>query len=275
MNLKNIILVFAIVFIKFNACSQSMKSYENQLLLLFEKLKFVDTDAQKDSINKIILTKFRNVLEKENSFDYEFKNIKNIGILKSENNLLKIYNWNLSYSTGNFKYFGFLQYYHKKSKKYIIYQLNDNSENIKNPEKALLSPKNWYGVLYYKIVYKKYKKHKYYTLLAWDGNDNFTNKKIIEVLYFTKNGDAIFGKPIIENNKRRVNRIIFEYAEQSKMLLRYDKKYDMIIWDHLSPSSPELKGQYRYYGPDFSYDGLFFNKTNWKFYSNIKVKNDK
>ncbi len=269
---KNIITVLLLTFIISGAYSQSTD--ENQLSVLFEKLKFTETDAKKDSINEIIIKKFKRFLRKKNSFDYKFKNRKNFGVIKSKDKLLKIYNWNLSYSNGTFKYFGFLQYYHKKKKKYIVYALNDNSENITNPELAVLSPKNWYGALYYKIVYKKHKKNRYYTLLGWDGNDIFTNKKIIEVLYFTKSGKAVFGKPIIEYEKRNVNRIIFEYTEQAKMLLRYDDKQDMIIWDHLAPSKKGLEGQYRYYGPDFSYDGLFFNKNKWDFYSNINIKNN-
>jgi len=35
-----------------------------------------------------------------------------------------------------------------------------------------------------------------------------------------------------------------------------ERKMNMIIFDHLSPSKPSYTGNYQFYGPDFSYDGL-------------------
>ena len=54
------------------------------------------------------------------------------------------------------------------------------------------------------------------------------------------------------------------------MMLRYDDKLKMIVFDHLSPSKPSYEGKYQYYGPDFSYDGLIFEKGKCKI-SYIKI----
>ncbi len=272
--MKKLFFIFILIISFSVTFSQTLENEEQNLQNLFEKLKFAKIDISKDSINKIIVLNFKTFLENENSFEYKFSKLQNVSILQSEDEKLKIFNWNLSYQKGDFKYFGFIQYFDKKGKTYKISELKDNSDKISNPESKSLNPENWFGALYYKILETGSKKNPDYILLAWDGNNNFTNKKIIDVLYFDEENSPVFGKQIFNLENKTVSRIIFEYSEQAKMLLKYDEFYKMIIWDHLSPSRPELKGQFQYYGPDFSYDGLFFEKGIWEFQSNVKVQNE-
>jgi hypothetical protein len=72
------------------------------------------------------------------------------------------------------------------------------------------------------------------------------------------------GKPL--------NRIIFEFNERVQVTLEYNEVMKMIVFDHLSPSRPSLEGQYQFYGPDFSYDGLLFEDGIWKHYSDIQIE---
>lgn len=264
-----LILVSAIAL---NAQVGYFEKSETNVFVLFEKLRFSKSDQEKDTLNTIICKVFEDILNHENSFNYNFDKL-NISKIFSEDKTLKIYTWNLQYENGEFKYFGFIQYYNKNGKEYKTLQLKDNSSTIENPEIKELSAENWYGALYYSMILKKHKKDKQYVLLGWDGNNNFSNKKIIDILYFNDEGDAVFGKKVLKYENKMQNRIIFEYSQQVQMLLKYDPAVDMIVWDHLSPSSQELKGQYRFYGPDFSYDGIFFNKGIWDFYSNLNIKN--
>ena len=74
----------------------------------------------------------------------------------------------------------------KKSKKYEIIPLIDNSANIRSPEQANLDAKNWYGGLVYDIIYIKKSGRKYYTLLSYDLNNNFSKKRLIIVRYFSE-----------------------------------------------------------------------------------------
>ena len=212
------------------------------------------------------------MLKNSESLKYDFEKLTKISIQTSENKKVRIITWQIQFSSGVFSYFGFIQSNANKND-ILLYQLNDKSEEISNIENAVFTPEKWYGTLYYKIVTNKYKKDTYYTLLGWDGNDNLTNKKIIDVLYFDSNNNPVFGKPVFSYENKIQNRIIFEYGEQVKMLLNFDEDYKMIIWDHLAPSSPALKDKFQYYGPDFSYDGLKFNKGIWEFYPKITPKN--
>jgi hypothetical protein len=131
----------------------------------------------------------------------------------------------------------------------------------------------WPGCLYYDLFQREINDTVYYFLLGADFNDPLSNKKIIEVLHFDKEGKPRFGAPLFNKDGQVYQRIIFEYAEQAVMTLRYDNDTGMIIFDHLSPSRPQYKGNYQFYGPDFSFDGFRFEKNRWVFQSDLDVRN--
>ncbi len=250
----------------------TLEQYEDSIQNQFTRLISSPQDSVKMEMNKQIVILFKEVLENLNSFGYAFDNLKNISKLSSADGFVKIINWNLPLQNGEFQYFGFVQQLDKSKKKMKLYELIDQSKTIQNPEHAICSEKNWYGALYYKILTTKSGKKTYYTLLGWDGNDNFTNKKLVEILYFEDN-KLVFGPPIFKADEKTQNRLIFEYSEQAKMMLKYDEKLDIIVWDHLSPSQPNFTGQYMYYGPDLSQDGIQFKDGYWVLKSNLDLRN--
>ncbi len=254
-----------------NRSQGELDLYEDSLQYYFTLLASEKDDKNKIEFNDQIIKCFKKALENEGSYTYPFDSLKNIGIIKSEDEKLRIITWNLPYNDRTHKYFGFIQY--KKSKKtYVFYELNDDSDNIKNPELAVLNDKNWYGALYYKIINNKNKGIVYYTLLGADLNNLLTKKKIIEILYFDKNNSPVFGNKVFKNKSIPISRVIFEFNAQTNMTLTYDKEKEMIIYDHLSPSRPSLEGQFEFYGPDFSYDGLKFERGIWNAYFDIDTR---
>jgi hypothetical protein len=184
---------------------------------------------------------------------------------------LKIYNWNVPYEAGYHVYHCFLQ--HKTKDSLMTFELDDKSEKIESPEDSLLNKNNWYGALYYNIIPKKGRfGQTYYTLLGYDLNDYLTNKKVVDVLYFDKNKQPVFGANIFKNQRNITKRLIFEYAEFATMTLQYEEEKDMIVYDHLSPSKPKYEGQREFYGPDFSYDGLKFENGIWNTYFDLDLR---
>ena len=105
--------------------------------------------------------------------------------------------------------------------------------------------------------------------IGWDGADKLINRKIVEVLAFTKRGIPVFEKKMFKANRVISSRLIFEYADRATMLLRYNEKHKMIIIDHLSPAEDRFKDMYQYYGPEMSYDALEFKGGRWLLESNI------
>jgi len=266
-----VLLLFASFVGKVNA-NNLLQTYEDSLAHYFTLLSTEKSDQKKVEYNNEILRIFRAAIKIEESFDYSFDSLAFVGVIYSPDNKVKIINWNLPYSSRTHKYFGFIQY--KKSNRNILtYELIDNSAKIKNPEMEILNNENWYGALYYKIIANKHSGKTYYTLLGADLNNLLSKKKLIEILYFDRNNKPVFGKTVFKNRNKPVSRIIFEFNAQSNMVLTYDEEKEMIVYDHLSPSRPSLVGQFEFYGPDFSYDGLKFERGIWNSYPDIDVRN--
>ena len=99
--------------------------------------------------------------------------------------------------------------------------------------------------------------------LCWDTiSIIFYIKKIIDVLTFDSQGTPILASGFNVDGKYRLSRIVFEFNARVNMVLRYNDDSKTIVFDHLSPSSPEFAGDFQYYGPDGSFDGFSLRVLN-------------
>ena len=256
-----------------NSQTNDIKLIEDSIQTAFTKIILSKNDNEKLDFNIKIETLLSKILNKAESFQYPFIKLKHISKLNSDDDIIRVYSWNVPFNDGTFKYYGFIQIKSKNNRITLI-KLNDKSDSIINAQDKILDNETWYGALYYKILTNKYKNKTYYTLLGWDGNDTFTNKKLIDVLTIKRN-KIQFGSEIFKMEKKIYKRVIFEYSQQAKMMLRYDEKQEMIVFDHLSPSLKKFKGQYMYYGPDLSQDGLKFIDGKWILKQNLDLRNKK
>lgn len=290
--MKNILVAF-FLFISLFTFGQKNKAeleklelYNDSIQVIIKNLYESKTDENKQKWNTLLISTFETCLKLPNSFNFPFDSITNIAILTSPDKTFKIINWNVPYNSGTHSYHGFIQ---KKQKKVIkkgtfkkevkeiilLFPLIDNSANIRNAENYVSDNKRWFGMLYYKIIPKKTKSKMYYTLLAWDGNDKFSTKKIIDVLSFNKNGTPKFGAYLFNMKRLHQKRVIFEYSKDCTMSLKYDEKKDSIIFDHLVPTQEQLAGQYQYYCPDLGLDGFGFKRGKWNFATDVLARNEK
>lgn len=257
-----------------NAVGQETVNFPREEKILhrqFDSLANARDDDTREALNTKILQRFRRILEDPGAFDYSFDKIENAGILKSSDEKVRFYNWNVPYEAGYNMFYCFLQY--RKADTLLTYELNDRSEKIEDPESQTLTKDNWYGALYYDIITKTGRfDGTYYTLLGFDPNDHLTNRKVVDVLHFDEDDEPVFGASIFKNRQQMSQRILFEYNQFANMMLRYDKDKEMIVYDHLSPSKPQYKGQREYYGPDFSYDGLKFENGIWNTYFDLDLR---
>jgi len=157
---------------------------------------------------------------------------------------------------------------------YELFPLIDKSGSVKNPESYIGDPSKWFGMLYVDIIKSD---EEYYTLIGWDGNDKLTQRKFIDILYFKPDGTPIFGKDVFKFPGKFAKRIMFEYASEVAMSLRYHENKKQIIFSHLAPNNldPLLEGQFQYYGPDGSFDALNIKKGKWDYEADIDIKNIK
>lgn len=276
--MKNCIIViflfFSVQIIAQNNGFNDIELANDTLNSHFEKMAKAKTDNEKLTANEKIITLLDAHLSRKSSFDYQFS-AKYLGNIMSPDSTVRIITWNIPYSDGTFEYFGYIQYKKTKDSDMLLIPLKDSSKVIDEPEKATCTNEKWFGALYYEIIPVETESTKYYTLLGWDGNDLFSTKKIIDVLYFDENGQALFGFDIFRNFEARqtAKRVIFEYSSRVDMLLKYFDKDKMIVFEHLSPIKPQYKGNFQFYSPDMSTDALVLEDGKWLYKPNINFKN--
>ena len=237
--------------------------------MLYDSSELVRNDAQ-IRVGSII----DSLLSLPLGWEYPFDTIRYISALRAPDEAFRIITWNVPQEDGSYIFYGRIRMKNdgKNAGKTIL--LKDESAKITKAGTKQIGPEEWFGALYYQIVRTKHKKSVYYTLLGWDGNTAFSNKKLLDVLVFQPNGAVKFGAPIFDDTKRVRFRMFFEHAERAVMSLRYQEKTGLIIFDHLAPSQPSLEGQYEFYAPDFTTDAFKFEKGQWVYIKNYEARNE-
>ncbi|CAN5233378.1 hypothetical protein BH09BAC5_BH09BAC5_13270 [soil metagenome] len=263
--------------------NKTFSVYEDSLKKIGAAM-FNGTDQDKIVANTKFTELLRKTLSIDGAFDYPFDSLKFIANLKSSDNAIRIFNWDIPKNDGTYIYYGFLfvddsktgAKYKGEKRKFSIYDLTDKSEEIRNPELTVLSPEKWFGALYYKIILTNDKDKKYYTILGWDGNTNATWKKIIDVITFSKEGKPIFGeKNLFVKGKRSSKRVVFEFRADLIMTLRFEEDKKRIVFDHLAPEVSGAEGMYQFYSQTFVYDSFEWKKGKWVLKEDIDARNEK
>lgn len=260
------------------------KQAEQELKLLQKETFYSRKETERIAGNKKFIKAWDAIVSNPEVLNYPFDSLNDISILEPKNHKFKLITWNLHKDDGTHGFFGYLLVNNSKRIKkgllghetieaYEYFKLIDNSGSIKNPENYIGSPAKWYGMLYYSLI----ECNGFYTLLAWDGNDNLTQKKIVDVLYFKPDGTPVFGKDVFKFQRKNPRRLIFEYSSEVSMSLKFNEKRKQIIYSHLAPKDEGsvLEGQYQYYGPDGSFDALELKKDKWITLEAVDITNEK
>ena len=275
-------ILFINIFILFFISSSAQKGnnkliteYEDTLKVMAHLIMNGESEEKKILANNAFIQNLTEVLQYEKSFKFPFDSLPTIARLTSPDNTFRIFNWLLKKDNGSYIYYGIVHYHNKHRKRYEVIPLIDNSENIRNTEQEELDATNWYGGLYYQIAYIKKSGRKFYTLLAWDGNDGSSTKKIIDVMYFSGRNKIKFGLPIFKKNKKESQkRVILEYDSKTSVSVKYHKKNQRIVFNHLVPSRKDLLGLNEYYIPDGSFNAYSYQKGKWWLQENIDARNN-
>ena len=250
--------------ISYNVISE----YEDTLSYLAHKIMHEENESLKLKANDGFLSELKEVLKYKESYTYPFDSLKTISILSPKDKSFRVFSWILLQDNLEYQYFGIIIIPGKKEDDYNrLVILEDKSNEILDPENQILNENRWYGALYYDII--SIKKKKYYTLLAWDGNNSKSKKKIIEILQI-KDNEVIFGKKIFKNKDEIKSRIILEYNINTSMSLRFDPQDNSIIFDNLTSLAEGNQNQF------LIQDGSFnrYKNTNgkWIFEEDIDIR---
>ena len=276
--MNRIILISMFLFIFFMVYPQEyqeseLSAAEEWLKEKFEELYTIPSDLDKENLNREILDTIESVLHNPDAFGYPFDSLRRIGKVYSPDHKIRFITWNIPAPDGSNTCYGFIQCKQKRKKPCLVFRLSDRSDEIRNPETSILDPNHWWGALYYDILLKRSKGNKLYTLIGFNPHNRYSNKKVLDVITFNQEGQPSFGFPLFRSEKDIYHRQIFEYSPDVVMSLRYEPGLKMIVFDHLSPIEPALKGNYRFYAPDGSYDGYRFRKGIWEYHPDVDVRN--
>lgn len=247
---------------------------ENELENLLISLRKAENNSEKKERNNLFKAKMHDVLKMQGVMDYPFTKLSTVGFINSPDKMVRIVNWNVEQDDKTQNYFCFILRYDERKKEVQLHELTKSKDIMPLRPTEILQSDQWYGALYYQIIPFEKGNRDMYTLLGWDGLGTTSNMKLIDVLYFS-GSQAKLGSPVFKVGSETFKRVFYEHSEKTTMSLRYDAKYERILFDHLSPESPNLVGHYAYYVPDLSYDAFVLKNGKWYLKEDVIAINDK
>lgn len=202
----------------------SVAEYTDSLRRLGENILGGPTDFARFEANEKFKSLLIFMISHKGAFDIDFTVVKNLSALTSPDKQFRIFSWVVPKTDLSYECFGLVYSWNERKKVYTIYELEDVKKDITNAEKKVLRKNEWWGALYYELIPVKSNHNKYYTLLGWDGSTSMSNKKVIEVISFNPSGQPSFGASLFSGYGKQLKRVIFEYSENSQMVLRYERQ---------------------------------------------------
>lgn len=271
-----------------------------------------DNDIKKYEANEHFKQILIRDLSLARAWEYNFDTLKFLSVQKPDKGDFKIFTWSLLLERGRCESQGVIIKYSQSLKRYKVIELADVKGSTESPEKETFKGGKWYGALYYKLITNKYKGEVFYTLLGWDGLNEMSQVKVIDILAFDSKDMPVFGKMVFRGmNKTAQKRVLFQYSDESVMSLNYDKQgytvkntkvkpqkkpkkpnnedalkadkkvttekrytVNLIAFNRLMPLRPDLEGMYQFYSPELNIvDGFLFSEGRWVFIKDIDARN--
>ena len=247
-----------------------MHEVEDQMVIMADSM-INDTDLTVRTRNAyLMIPMLLEILKRPYSFHYPFDSLQAISIVYPPDSNFRVFTWQLRLPSGRYRHFGALQFNQDDSLKLIPFF--DASDFMSNYEDTITGKNNWYGCMYYKIISRMDDSTKYYYMFGFDPNDDFSNKKLIEVMHFDHNNMPIFGAPKFYYCKLDTvythNRLILTYKEDATPTLNFYPEKDMIVYDHLVPLNP-LSTAGMTFVPDGTYEGFKYDGHRWVHVSKV------
>lgn len=247
--------------------------YEEQLRLteLMYWAQFGDSTFERNDANYLFIRGLVRALRTEGAFDFPFDSLRYISKLYTPDRKYRIFTWQVKQEFGTYRHFGCILSNDQASP---ILPLIDQSDVYIGRDDTILTNKTWYGAAYFQIVPEtiKIKGITYYTLIGYDPHEPFSQRKMIDFLWFDKEGIPHFGAPLLETPAGTKHRFYIEYASDVMVQLRYDLDAKKIVYDHLIPRNNENAGLGFDDVPDGSFNAFILKKKKWRFEDNTDIR---
>jgi hypothetical protein len=237
----------------------SLKRWADQLINAEEPAERLRSDSQ-------FVRSLVRALKVPHSFYYPFDSLQTISRLYAPDSTFRIFTWQYKKDDYLFLQEGAIQM-NEPDGSLKLFPLFDVSMFTARPLDSVRSRRNWIGAIYYRIIEKTFNGMNYYTLLGFDDFSPSSNKKWMEVLTFTPQGEPAFGGPYFsfqDDSVRKPNQFRFniEYKKEAATRFNYDPELDMVLFDHLIPEGDEPLRKDSYI-PDGDFEGFKWKDGYW------------
>lgn len=247
-----------------------LRSGEEAVQALLDKCFAADNDAERRDLSGKAVEQLYQLLQFDAAFSYKFDLLKNVSSVYSDDGEVRLLTFAVPLNNGKkYLYHGFVVHYDEESGIKVT-KLTDDEKKTRNPQFVDMQAANWYGAVYYQVQQVGSRRNPVYAVCGWDGADLFTNRKVLEQLTFDDDFIAKFGGSFETEHSDGLHRIVFEFTEKAVMSLQYDPRLKMVVGDHLSAPAQFVHNP-RYYGPDLSFDGYYYEKGKWHYEEDVDV----
>ncbi|MCC6818986.1 MAG: hypothetical protein IT245_08855 [Bacteroidia bacterium] len=262
----------------FNFVSLKAADPNPQLKLYADSLRYSPIESVRQKYNDSFIVLIKSLAEEDSGYDMNLDSISTIvSVLNSEDGKMKVISWVFVTDLEQYQNHCLVLYRSKIGKPHKSYWLKDFIEPQSDSLYEDFTVDFWPGALYYQMYEFKKKGKTYYCLLGLDGKNSFSNRKVIEVFWVDKEEELHIGAPVFYSSERDYTpqyRVFFEYANESTMILRFEKTDKLITFSNLVPSNPEKMGMYQYYIPDGRIDFYKLKrKGKWIRYTSLEEFN--
>lgn len=237
---------------------------------LFTRLVKSTNDVDKIRINDSIVLFIDSYARSDSVFDHSFNELRYFGQVTSRRAGVKILTWNLLLFDSPSRYYSYFIF--RPERENVIYKLSGTYTEQPVRTDTIYTNENWYGALYYDLRHFRQDNQTWWILLGIDYGNPSVTRKIIDVLSIGDDSSLVFGKKIFKANNELKYREVLEYSSEAVASLKFGSD-KTIVFDHLVPMSPALRGQKEFYGPDFSLDAYNLEDGIWKLEENVDIRN--
>jgi hypothetical protein len=205
-------------------------------------------------------------LKQPYSFHYSFDSLQTISRLYAPDSSFRIFTWQYKKDDMFYLQEGAIQM-NQPDGSLKLFPLFDRSMFTANPLDSVRTRVNWIGAIYYRIVEKAWQGRNYYTLLGFDDYSETSNKKWMEVLTFSPEGEPRFGGPYFsfqDDSIRKPTQYRFniEYKKEAGTHFNYDPSLDLVVFDELISENNE-PGKKDTYVPDGEFEAFQWKNGKW------------
>lgn len=236
-----------------------------QLRVRGERILAAPSFAERDSMNEWFLHTLEAYLRTPGNWQDPLSEVRNM-IRLSDEETFAIYTWQMPDSTRRYQRFGLVAVPTEQGVK--THRLIDNLGSLREPMFTVYRPHEWPGAVYYKLLPDGQEEGRF-TLLGYAPNPP-VHKKIIEVLEIGPRGRVRFGAKQFKVDqwadatlRKPPMRLILQYNAKYSATVNWHEGEEAVIMDHLAPPTPKMKRVYASYGPDFTYDKLYWDDGWW------------